>query len=222
GWAGFNCSLPHKVSVIEHLDGLGASAAIIGAVNCVVAREGRLVGENTDGQGFVASLRTVVDPRDRTLVVLGAGGAARAVAVEAAFAGVARITIVNRDPRRGAALAALVEDRTPARASFVAWDGPYRVPLATDILVNATSVGLGDADAMPAVDTSTLRTHMVVADVIPNPSRTRLLRCAELHGCRTLDGQGMLVAQAAIAIEHWTGVRADTGVMRRELSRVGA
>src|SRR6266545_3806406 len=95
GWAGFNCSIPHKVPVIEHLDGLGDSAAVIGAVNCVVRRDDRYVGENTDGQGFLSALRTVVDPAGTSFVVFGAGGAARAIAVEAALAGAGPITIVN-------------------------------------------------------------------------------------------------------------------------------
>ena len=76
GWVGFNCSIPHKVAVIEHLDGLGDSAAVIGAVNCAVRRDGRWIGENTDGQGFIASLRTVADPAGKRIVVFGAGGAA--------------------------------------------------------------------------------------------------------------------------------------------------
>ena len=109
GWLGFNCSIPHKVAVIEHLDGLGDSAAVIGAVNCVVRRDGRLIGENTDGQGFLAALRTVADPAGRSLMLLGAGGAARAIAVETALAGAARITVVNRDRERGAELVALLE-----------------------------------------------------------------------------------------------------------------
>ena len=117
GWAGFNCSIPHKVAVIEHLDGLGESAAVIGAVNCVVERDGRWIGENTDGQGFMEALRTVVDPAGRSLVILGAGGAARAIAVEAALAGAASITVVNRGRERGEELAALLADaagrRTP-------------------------------------------------------------------------------------------------------------
>src|SRR4051812_15221978 len=87
GWVGFNCSLPHKVAVIEHLDGLGESAGLIGAVNCVVAHDGRLIGENTDGAGFVESLRSVVDPAGTSMVLFGAGGAARAIAVESALAG---------------------------------------------------------------------------------------------------------------------------------------
>ena len=239
GWAGFNCSLPHKVAVIEHLDGLGASAEVIGAVNCVVARDGRWIGENTDGQGFLAALRTVVDPAGKSLVILGAGGAARAIAVEAALAGAVRITVVNRGRERGEELAALLNAKTPLgiaeggpsgaleggpltaaapRASFAAWQGDFALPPDTDILVNATSIGLHpDVDARLPLDPETLRPGTVVADVIPNPPRTRLIRDAEARGATVLDGLGMLVNQGVIAIRHWTGVDPDPAVMRRAL-----
>ena len=221
GWAGFNCSIPHKVAVVEHLDGLADSAAVIGAVNCVVRRDGRYIGENTDGQGFLAALRTVVDPAGKALVVLGAGGAARAIAVEAALAGATPITIVNRDRERGSELVALLGERTPAEAELVEWSGPYGVPDTTDIVVNATSVGLfPDVDARLDLNPDSLRPGMVVADVIPNPPRTRLLRDAEARGCAVLDGLGMLVGQGAIAIRHWTGVDPDQGVMRRTLEEI--
>jgi shikimate dehydrogenase len=206
GWAGFNCSIPHKVAVIEHLDGLADSAAVIGAVNCVVRRDGRYIGENTDGEGFLTSLRTVVDPAGKSLVVLGAGGAARAIAVEAALAGAAAITIVNRDPERGSGLVALLEERTQARADLVIWDLTYRVPDTSDIVVNATSIGLyPDIEGRPDLDPDSLRLGVVVADVIPNPPRTPLLRDAAARGCTVLDGLGMLVNQGAISIRHWTG-----------------
>jgi shikimate dehydrogenase len=218
GWAGFNCSIPHKVAVVEHLDGLGDSAAVIGAVNCVVRRDDRLIGENTDGQGFLAALRTVVDPTGKRLVILGAGGAARAIAVEAALAGAGPITIVNRDRRRGVELVAHLDEQTPADARLVPWDGTYRVPDTTDIVVNATSVGLfPDVDGRLDLDADTLRTPMVVADVIPNPPTTPLLRDAAGRGCRVLDGLGMLVNQGLISIRHWTGVDADPTIMRRKL-----
>jgi shikimate dehydrogenase len=218
GWAGFNCSIPHKVAVVEHLDGLGDSAAVIGAVNCVVRRDDRLIGENTDGQGFLTALRTVVDPAGKRLVILGAGGAARAIAVEAALAGAGPITIVNRDRRRGVRLVAHLDEQTPADARLVPWDGTYRVPDTTDIVVNATSVGLfPDVDGRLDLDADTLRTPMVVADVIPNPPTTPLLRDAAGRGCRVLDGLGMLVNQGLISIRHWTGVDADPTIMRRKL-----
>jgi shikimate dehydrogenase len=221
GWAGFNCSIPHKVAVIDHLDGLGDSAAVIGAVNCVVVRDGRLIGENTDGQGFLAALRTVAEPEGRSVVVLGAGGAARAIAVETALAGAARITIVNRDPARGAELAALLEERTPAAAELIVWSGVQPVPDGTDIVVNATSVGLfPHVDARLALDADSLHEGMVVADVIPNPPRTRLVGDAEARGATALDGLGMLVNQGVISIRHWTGVDVDPAVMRRTLESI--
>ena len=223
GWAGFNCSIPHKVAVIQHLDGLGDSAAVIGAVNCVVRRDDAYIGENTDGQGFVAALRTVVDPAGKSLVVFGAGGAARAVAVEAALAGAAAITIVNRDPARGAELVALLAERTATRASFVVWDSTHRVSEGTDVVVNATSIGLSpDVHATLEIDLDSLLPSMVVADVIPNPPRTRLIRDAEARGCTVLDGVGMMINQSVISNRHWTGIDADPVVMRRKLEELFA
>ncbi len=121
GWAGFNCSIPHKVAVIGHLDGLGESARIIGAVNTVVRRGERLIGENTDGKGFVAALKAITDPAGKRVVLLGAGGAARAVGVEMALAGASQVTVVNRDPGRGAELAGIIERQTPADGRYAPW-----------------------------------------------------------------------------------------------------
>jgi shikimate dehydrogenase len=221
GWAGFNCSIPHKLAVIEHLDELAESAELIGAVNCVVDRDGRWIGENTDGQGFVASLHTVIDPAGASLVLFGAGGAARAIAVESALAGAARIIVVNRAAARGAELVELLNTRTSARAELAVWDGTYRVPEGADIVVNATSIGLfPDVDARLDLDLETVRPGMVVADVIPNPPRTRLIQDAQERGATVLDGLGMLVNQGVISIRHWTGVEADPAVMRRTLSEL--
>jgi shikimate dehydrogenase len=158
GWRGFNCSIPHKVAIIEHLDGLGQSAATIGAVNCAVRRGDKLIGENTDGVGFMESLRTAVDPASMSLVVFGAGGAARAIAVEAALAGAATITIVNRGEARGRELTRLINEKTKAKASFVLWDQTYAIDPAADILVNATSIGLfPDVEGRLDIDMSTVR-----------------------------------------------------------------
>ncbi|HEX2810033.1 MAG TPA: shikimate dehydrogenase, partial [Kineosporiaceae bacterium] len=219
GWAGFNCSIPHKVAVIEYLDGLGRSAEVIGAVNCVVRRGTELIGENTDGQGFVESLRTVADPTGQHVVLFGAGGAARAIGVETALAGASRITVVNRAAARGEELARLLSERTPAQSEFVPWAGLYAVPPSATIVVNATSIGLHpDVDARLDLDLDSLRPGVVVADVIPNPPSTPLLREAAARGCRTLDGLGMLVNQGVIGIRYWTGVDPDPGVMRQTLA----
>jgi shikimate dehydrogenase len=218
GWAGFNCSIPHKVAVLEHVDRLAPSAELIGAVNCVVARDGELIGENTDGQGFLASLRKLIDPSGQELVLFGAGGAARAIAVESALAGAALITVVNRDRDRGAQLVSLLRTHTAASAELVVWDRPYRLPDSTSVVVNATSIGLApDADARLEIEFDSLAPDMVVADVIPNPPRTALLRDAQVRGCVTLDGLGMLVNQAVLGIEHWTGIAAEPSVMRAAL-----
>ena len=216
GWVVFNCSIPHKVAVVEHLDGLAQSAAVIGAVNCAVMRDGRLIGENTDGQGFMTALRTVVEPSGKRIVLFGAGGAARAIAVELALAGAGPITVVNRDPGRGAELVALLDERTPADAEYIRWDAAYRIPETAEVVVNATSIGLfPNVDARLDLVPDTLQPHMVVADVIVNPPRTRLIADAEERGCTVLDGLGMLVNQGVISIRHWTGVAANPAVMRR-------
>ncbi len=218
GWAGFNCSIPHKVAVIQHLDGLGESAEIIGAVNTIVRRGDKLIGENTDGKGFVKALRDVIDPKGKKVVLLGAGGAARAVGVEVALAGAAHITIVNRNRERGETVARLIDKKTPATATYAAWEGAFAIPEETDIVIHATSVGLyPDVDGLPDIDLETLRPSMVVADGIHNPPRTRLIRAAEAVGCKTADGLGMLVNQGVIGIKYWTGMDADATVMRQAL-----
>jgi shikimate dehydrogenase len=217
-WAGFNCSLPHKVAVIQHLDGLGASAEIMGAVNCVVRRGASYIGENTDGKGFLASLRELTDPAGRSVVMFGAGGAARAVGVELALAGAKQMTIVNRDPKRGQSVVDLLNARTGARAELVEWSKTYRVPAHADIVINATSIGLyPEIGARLDLDVDSLAPSMIVADIIPNPPRTRLIVDAEQRGCRVLDGLGMLVNQGVIGIKYWTGVDVDAGVMRRTI-----
>ena len=217
GWLGFNCSIPHKVAILDYLDAMAPSAGIIGAVNCVINRDGHLTGENTDGQGFVRSLQTVVDPAGRHMVILGAGGAARAIAVESALAGAASITIVNRTPERGEELAALVSERTPAQGRFVAWTGPYAVPDGIDILVNATSIGFHPSTDVPPVDMTTITPGMVVADVVANPPDTPFLQAAAAQGATTLQGLGMLVNQALTNARLWTGRDLDADVMRRAL-----
>lgn len=218
GFVGFNCTIPHKVAVVAHLDALGKSAEVIGAVNCVVRCDGRLIGENTDGQGFLASLRELTDPAGKRVVVLGAGGAARAIAVELALAGAKHITIVNRGRERGEEVMRLLRERTGVAADFVSWRGDLEVPPQTDVVVNATSIGLyPDVEARVPLALASLQPEMIVADVIPNPPRTRLVRDAEARGCRVIDGLGMLVGQGVIGIKHWTGIDPDPQVMRRAL-----
>ena len=201
GWVGFNCPMPHKVSVIKYLDGLGSSAALIGAVYCVVRRDHRYIGENTDGEGFLTALRTIADPAGKVFVLFGAGGAPRAIGVELALAGAASITIVNRDPTRESELVALLNEKTPAKADLVGWDRTYRIPVASDIIVNATSIELFPhvKDRLD-LDLDSLRPGLVVADVIPNPRRTELIWDAEAGGCVVLDSKSL--SERAHGIAH--------------------
>jgi shikimate dehydrogenase len=226
GFRGFHCTIPHKLAVVPLLDRLGESAELIGAVNTVVVRDGVLVGENTDGRGFVDSLRRRLDPAGASVVVLGAGGAARAIAVELVLAGATELIIVNRTEETGRELAAHAGDVAGrfghgVRSAFVAWTGELEPP-ACNVLVNATSIGLADPDACVPVELDGLPTGTLVADVIPNPPRTRFLREAGERGLPTLDGLEMLVEQGALSVTYWTGVEPDRAVMRRALAEVFA
>ena len=223
GWQGFNCTIPHKIAVIPHLDGLSPAAEKIGAVNCVVARDGLLIGDNTDGKGFVASVRGVRSIEGLRAVILGAGGASRAIGVELALAGASSIVVVNRSAERGSKLARDIRARTGVAAEFVLWEGTYTVPTDADVLVNATSIGLfPDVSACPSIDFARLSRQLLVCDVIPNPPRTPFLAFAERQGCRTLDGLGMLVNQGVIGIKLWTGLDPDPEVMRQALETIFA
>ena len=223
GFRGFNCTIPHKVAVIPFLDGVGESASLMGAVNCVVRRGERLIGENTDGKGFLQSLRSLSDPAGKRVVILGSGGAARAISVELALAGVKSLIIVNRSEPRGQDLVALLRQTIGIEALGVCWRGDYLIPADTDVVINATSIGLyPDVSARVPLDVSSLKPGMVVADVIPNPPGTRLIRDAQARGCRVIDGLGMLVNQGVIGITYWTGITPDPAVMRRALEEVFA
>lgn len=221
GFQGFNCTIPHKVKVIDYLDGLGESASLMGAVNCVVRKDGKWIGENTDGKGFVSSLRELTDPKGKKVVIFGAGGAARAISVEVALAGAHHITIVNRSAGRGEELTSLLQDKLPCYADFASWDSTYSIPSETDVVINATSIGLfPDLDAQLDFDPDSLLPHMLVADVIPNPPTTHLVSDARAKGCPVIDGLGMLVNQGVIGIKHWTGIDPDPKVMRAALEKV--
>ena len=220
---GINLTIPHKVEVLKYLDEVADDAKLMGAVN-TIRREGeRLIGENTDGKGFLRALwdDAKIDPASQRVVILGAGGAARAISVELALAQATHITIVNRSQQRGQELVKLLRENTSAQANFVVWDQPYAIPSETNILVNATSIGLyPDVTAKPDLDYNTITADMVVCDVIPNPPHTPFLQEAEARGARALDGLGMLVYQGAITFKMWTGFDAPVEVMHQALAEV--
>jgi shikimate dehydrogenase len=212
GWIGFNCSLPHKVAVIELLDELAESARLIGAVNCAVRSDGRWIGENTDGQGFLSSLRTLTEPEGQRVLILGAGGAARAIAVELALAGAAELWVANRSLAKASEIAALINTATSCACTAVEWRLELMVPASATVVVNATSLGLPGSGGVP-ISFDAIPIGLVACDVIPNPPDTSFLQRARQAGARTLDGRGMLLNQGAINIELWTGVDPDRAVM---------
>ena len=217
GFRGANFAVPHRLAVVQYLDALSNAAELIGAVNCVHVSNGIYIGENTDGVGFIEALRAVFDPTGKKVTILGAGGTARAIAVELGRTGVGEITIVNRTANRGQALVDLLKDKVDTNANLHVWDDQYSVLADTELLVNATAIGLHNASAQVPLDLDTLSEHLVVADVVHNPPQTQLLQNAAQRGCTTLNGLAMLVKQAVIDFKIWTGVEPDMAVMRESL-----
>jgi shikimate dehydrogenase len=221
GMRGVNLTIPHKVAVLEHLDSVAADAAIIGAVNTVRREGDRLIGENTDGKGFLMGVRrdAGADPRGKRAIVLGAGGAARAIAADLLLAGVVDLLVINRSVERGERMVADLAKRTKGPIHFLPWRGTYALSNDIDLLVNATSIGLyPETDSMPAVDLTRAHNGMLVADAVFNPPETRLLAAARQRGLPTLDGLSMLLYQGVIGFEIWTGVHAPIEVMKTALA----
>jgi shikimate dehydrogenase len=219
---GINLTIPHKVEVLKYLDEVAPDAALIGAVNTVRRVGDKLIGENTDGKGFLRALQDIpIDPRGKKVILLGAGGAARAIGVELALAGAEHITIVNRSVGRGQELVDTLNTKTNTPAQLVKWTSAYAIPSDANIVVNATSIGLfPDVDAKPDLAYDTIKANMIVCDVIPNPPHTRFLQETKARGATALNGLGMLVYQGAIAFKMWTGQDAPTEEMYQALQAV--
>ena len=216
---GLNLTMPHKRNIIPMLDGLTQAAQIIGAVNTVIVRDGKWIGENTDGKGFVTALKmSGAQLEGKNVTILGAGGAARAIAVECALAGAAKIIIINRSEKNGTELAQLICDQTPAESCYLPWKGTMDVPAGTDILINATCVGLHpNGHEKPDINYDTITGNMVVSDVVFNPVDPLFLQEARKRGAKTVSGIGMLVQQGALNFTSWTGVEAPVDVMYKTL-----
>lgn len=230
GLLGVNVTIPLKEAVIPFLDEVAPTARQVGAVNTIVNRGGRLVGYNTDGWGFINSLDEAgVRPKALQAVVLGAGGATRAIALHLALAGVAGLTISNRTPERAEELAADIRAalreagrdgrqpvaEVPVRA-VAAGSGQERTALMdTGLVVNCTPLGMqGDGLAQtPIPEINLLPQRAVVYDTVYRPAETRLLKEARQRGLRTVGGLGMLVHQGACAWEYWFGRRGPVPVM---------
>jgi shikimate dehydrogenase len=210
GLRGLSVTMPHKAAVARKVDRASAAVRRLGAVNCVVVEPDALVGENTDGPGFVAALRrgAKFDPAGRRCLVAGAGGAARAVVLALAEAGASEVVVVGRSPERVAAAAGLAGGVGRAGAPSEAADA--------QLVVNATPLGMAGtpgADLLPPIDPALLGPGQLVVDLVYAPRPTRWLDLARSHGASVLDGLGMLVHQAALQIELWSGRRAPVEAM---------
>ena len=202
---GISVTLPHKVAVMEYLDEVDETAAQIGAVNTIVNNQGRLIGYNTDCPGALEALRTRTSIKDKSVALIGAGGAARAIGFGLVAAG-GRVTILNRTRVSGECLAA---DLQTQFLPFDEW-----APNHYEILINTTPVGMHpETDAIP-IPKEDLTKEMVVMDIVYNPLETRLLKEAAAVGCRTINGADMFVFQGAKQFELWTGQKAPVDVMR--------
>ncbi|USG63918.1 shikimate dehydrogenase [Brevibacillus ruminantium] len=215
GIQGVNVTIPHKVAIMPLLDEIDPLATRIGAVNTVVNRNGYLIGYNTDGLGYVRSLeeQTGITLEQQTVTMLGAGGAARAVAFTLAERGVREIRIINRSRERAALLADHVGTIVPTKV-IDPQDGQGAIA-DSSLLINTTSIGMfPHMDEIP-VQEEWLHSGLIVSDLIYNPLETRLLKAAAARGAQVHSGVGMFVNQGALAFELWTGEEAPAETMRQ-------
>jgi shikimate dehydrogenase len=212
GIAGLSITMPHKESAAACADQLSPTAERLGAVNCIVNHGGLLTGHNTDGEGFVRSLQYgfSFDPVGKRCVVLGAGGSARSIILALSDAGASEIVIVNRTLGRAERAAALAGDR----GEVVALEGAHSDLADADLVVNATSVGMGDPRATDVpFDASVLHDGQILVDIVYKPLETPLITIARAQGVSVANGVAMLAHQAAVQFELWTGVDAPIDVM---------
>ena len=222
GLRGANVTVPHKQAVMPYLDSLSDAARVIGAVNTIVVQaDGSLTGDNTDAPGFIADLRdNGVDTHGKRVLILGAGGSARAVVYGLASAGATAITVANRTVARANELVADLQAHVPnCPLSACALPGDLAVISAnSNLIVNCTSLGMSpNIDGLPWQVDLRFRADQAVYDLVYNPRQTRLLAQAARDGATAIGGIGMLVWQGAIAFERWTGVTPPIDVMRQAI-----
>ncbi len=223
GFRGVNLTIPHKQAVVPHLDEFSPEAKIIGAVNTIDIRDGRLKGYNTDGAGFVRSIRdeSGVDLSGLSVFVMGVGGAGRAVAVQCALDGARDILVCDCDESRSQSVHSLINSQIASQpARFVPFNrqGISDGVRQCDLFVDATPLGLKPGEPM-SIDPEWLSPSTFVYDLVYDPPETPLLRRAKERGCRTQNGIGMLLYQGCIAFEIWTGLPAPVEEMRKALEQ---
>lgn len=215
GLRGVSVTLPFKTEVLPFLDKIEELARKVGAVNTIVNQRGRLIGYNTDCRGALEALEEKIDLRGKSVVLLGAGGAARAIGFGLKERGVP-LTVVNRSKERGQALS------QELRCNYLPMSSLARMKageLEADVIINATSLGMDPRDGETPVPKELLRKGMVVMDIVYEPLETRLLREAKEKGCVTVDGLEMLIRQGMVQFEIWTGGRLKIGEIRKDLRR---
>lgn len=224
GVRGWNVSMPNKTEIMQYLDVLSPAAQMCGAVNTVINDDGVLTGTITDGTGWMHAVREKgVDLRGKKITLLGAGGAATAILVQAALDGVAEISVFNRQDEfwsRAEEKTALVREKTPCRVNLFHLEDreALRREIADSVLlVNATSAGMKPQDDICLVDEEMLRPSLIVSDVVYNPRETILLQRAAATGCQTIPGLGMMLWQGAEAFKLWTGVDMPVDYVREQL-----
>ncbi|WNF37684.1 shikimate dehydrogenase [Bacillaceae bacterium IKA-2] len=215
--SGFNVTIPHKVAIIEFLDEIDEEARIIGAVNTVANIDGRLIGYNTDGRGYLSSLLKVIEKplAQSQVLVIGAGGAARAVVTAIMNSGVSRMTIANRTIEKAASIKENYQQYKRGNINILTLKEAEAIIGTYDIIINTTSVGMSpNTDEIP-IDLENIKTRVILSDLIYNPIWTKWLRLGEEKGAIIHNGVGMFVEQGALAFQKWTGQVPDTEKMTR-------
>ncbi|MBC7330899.1 MAG: shikimate dehydrogenase [Synergistetes bacterium] len=217
-FVGFNVTVPWKEKVIQFLDELDESASLCGAVNTIAVIDGKRVGYNTDGKGFMMSFREAFGEgvAGKKVLILGAGGSARSISVEMLLNGADLLLIVNRSIEKGEKLVKDLEKLFPGRAKFLPLsDLKMGKGKEFDVVVNTTSVGMYASDRDSLLSKEDFKMGQLVCDIVYDPPVTKMLEYAEKAGAKTLSGRGMLIYQAALAFKIWIGVYPDTQLMFR-------
>ena len=218
GYKGMAITVPWKVAVMPLLDGVDGDVEAIGAANYMTIENGRLIGHNNDGKGVVKAIEKVAPLKGQRVVMLGAGGAGRAMAVELAWAGASHLTLITRREAQGREVAATVTRASGVPADWQPWSGEVAVPAGTTLLMNATHLGCAPELEPVPVDWSTVAPGCLAVDVITNPRLTPFLLTAREHGCGVVDGVEMLVQLAMQLFTLWTGIVPEEKVFQRAVA----
>ncbi len=220
GLCGLNITVPHKQNIIAFLDELSEEARLIGAVNTIQIVNGKLVGHNTDGRGFIRSLHDNAgyNPRGKTVFLIGSGGAARAVGFSLALSGVRKIFLYDVDSQKAETLARNIRKKTGVDARALSAGDVASAADAAGCLINATPLGLKKSDPLP-LNRELIQERHLVYDLVYNPPETKFLKAAKERGAKRLSGLGMLLYQGVISFEIWTCVKAPIAVMKNALTR---